>query len=92
MSWINKARAARLVASVAVAGIVAIGMTAGTAQARWDEHRDEHRDGHRGWSGGYWGAPPVVYGSPYSYGYYPPPTVYGPGIGINLPGVSIGVR
>ena len=28
------------------------------------------------------------YGSPY---YYPPPVVYGPGIGINLPGVSIGI-
>jgi hypothetical protein len=35
----------------------------------------------------------VIYGSPYRYGYgYPPPVVYGPGIGINLPGVSIGIH
>ena len=31
--------------------------------------------------------PPVVYGNPYSYGYYPPP-----GVGINLPGVHIGIH
>jgi hypothetical protein len=90
MSWINKARTARLVAGVAISAIVAFGVT-GTANARWD-HRDDHHDDHRGWSGGYWGAPPVVYGSPYAYGYYPPPVAYGPGIGVNLPGVSIGIR
>jgi hypothetical protein len=88
MIWINKARAARLVAGVVVSAVVAFGMTAGSAQARWERH-DEHagRDWHHGWSGGYWSAPPVVYGSPYSYGYYPPA-----GVGINLPGVSIGIR
>ena len=48
-------------------------------------------------------APPVVYGSRYHNGYYgsgyynapyyyPPPVVYGPGIGISLPFVSIGIR
>ena len=42
-----------------------------------------------GYYGGYYGAPPVVYGSPY---YYPPPVIYGPGVGINLPGVAIGIR
>ena len=88
MSWINKARAARLAAGIVVSAIVAFGMTAGTAQARW-EHQDEHggRGYHHGWSGGYWGAPPVVYGDPYSYGYYPPP-----GVGINVGGVHIGIR
>ena len=93
MIWINKARfskagAARLAAGIAVSAIVAFGITAGTAQARW-EHRDEHGGGdwHHGWSGGYYAAPPVVYGDPYAYGYYPPP-----GVGINLPGVSIGIR
>jgi len=89
MSWINKARSARLVAGIAVSAFIAFGMAAGTAQARW-EHQDEHHDWHgdrHGWSGGYWGAPPVVYGNPYSYGYYPPP-----GVGINLPGVHIGIH
>ena len=91
MTWINKARAARLAVGVAVAAVVAFGMTAGPAQARWgdrDDHRDNYRGGyHHGWSGGYWSAPPVVYGDPYSYGYYPPP-----GVGIRLPGLSIGIR
>jgi hypothetical protein len=88
MTSIDKARAARLVAGIAVAAVIAFGMTAGTAQARW-EHHDEHGAPgyHHGWSGGYYRAPPVVYGDPYSYGYYPPP-----GVGINLPGISIGIR
>jgi hypothetical protein len=87
MTWIDKARAARLVAGIAVSAVVAFGITAGTANARWGD-RDYHYGGyHHGWTGGYWAAPPVVYGNPYGYGYYPPP-----GVGINLPGVSIGIR
>jgi hypothetical protein len=71
----------------AIAGVVlAAAVAAGTlgrpaiADEHWRGHdrRDWHRGG--GW-GGYYGAPPVVYGSPY---YYPPPVVYGPGIGLNL--------
>jgi hypothetical protein len=31
----------------------------------------------------------VVYGGPY---YAPPPVVYGAGVGINLPGVSINIH
>jgi hypothetical protein len=88
MTWINKGRMARLMAGVAVAAVVAFGMTAGTAQAYWDHPDHDYYHGyHRGWSGGYWGAPPVVYGDPYSYGYYPPP-----GVGISVPGVTIGIR
>jgi hypothetical protein len=89
MTWINKARAVRVVVGIAVSAVIAFGMAAGTAQARWD-HRDEHHwngGWHGGWSGGYYGAPPVVYGDPYSYGYYPPP-----GVGINVGGVHIGIR
>jgi hypothetical protein len=85
MTWIDKARAARLVVGIAFAAVVAFGMTAGTAQARWDHRDDNHW--HGGWSGGYYGAPPVVYGDPYSYGYYPPP-----GVGINIGGVHVGIR
>lgn len=87
MSWISKTRAARLAAGIAVCAVAALGMTAGTAQARWDHPEHNWYGYHHGWSGGYYGAPPVVYGDPYGYGYYPPP-----GVGINLPGVSIGIR
>jgi hypothetical protein len=57
------------------------------ANAEW---RGDHH-GHN-WGGGYYGAPPVVYGSPYGNGYYgapgyyAPPVVYGPAVGIGLPG------
>jgi hypothetical protein len=35
----------------------------------------------------------VVYPGYGGYGYYPPPPiVYGPGIGINLPFIGIGIR
>lgn len=57
-----------------------------------DHHydRNDHRDhGRSGWGGGYYRAPPVIYGSPY---YYPPPVVYGPTIGIYIPGISIGIH
>ena len=50
-----------------------------------------HREyrGHGGWTGGYYGAPPVVYGYPYDDpyyypDYYPPPVVYGPGLSLNF--------
>ena len=51
-----------------------------------DEHRrgGEHRDWHRGGEGrdgGYYRAPPVVYGSPY---YAAPPVVYGSPFGLNI--------
>ena len=57
---------------------------AASAQERW-----QHRDYHHNWNGGYYPAPPVVYGSPYGpsyYGspYYAPPVVYGPGVGFNI--------
>jgi hypothetical protein len=87
MTRINKGRVARLVAGIAVSAVVAFAMTAGSAQAYWDHPEHDYHGWHHGWSGGYWAAPPVVYGDPYSYGYYPPP-----GVGIHLPGVSIGVR
>jgi hypothetical protein len=61
-----------------------------SAQGHREERRgDDHRGDHRDWNGGYYPAPPVVYGSPY---YAPPPVVYGPAVGIMLPGVVIGVQ
>ena len=53
-----------------------------------DVHRVVRRDVHRDWHGGrgYYGAPPVVYGSPY---YEPPPVAYSPGVSFDAPGISI---
>lgn len=85
---------AKLAAGLAVSAVLALGTFAAPANAR--DHHDRDRDGGY-YSGGYYQAPPVVYGSPYGssyYGYsrgYSPPVVYGPGIGISLPGISIGV-
>ncbi len=85
---------AKLAAGLAISAFLALGTFVPSAAAgehrgdhRGRDHRDERRPG--GWGGGYYPAPPVVYGTPY---YYPPPVVYGPAIGITLPGVSIGIR
>jgi hypothetical protein len=89
----NRRLSAKLVGGVAISALVALGTFAGSAHAEW---RGDHR-GHN-WGGGYYAAPPVVYGSPYgsSYygapGYYAPPVVYGPGVGVSLPGINIGIR
>jgi hypothetical protein len=65
--------------------------------ARGGDYRGYRGGG--GWGGGFERAPPVVFGSPYyapyaGYPYasypYPPPLIYGPGIGISVPGIVIG--
>jgi len=82
-------RSAKLAAGLAISVGLVVGMIAGPAHARWAGRNDQRGYAH-GWNGGYYRAPPVVYGGPYGgYGYYPPPVVYGPGIGISLPGVFI---
>jgi hypothetical protein len=105
MTWIidtkSKRRlSAKLAAGLVISAMLVLGTFAGSASAqerRGEERRGEHREYHHNWNGGYYRAPPVVYGSPYGssyYGspyYYPPPVVYGPGIGIGLPGVNIGI-
>jgi hypothetical protein len=85
---------AKLAAGIAVSALLALGAFATPASADWDH---DHGGYHHNWNGGYYHAPPVVYGSPYGNGYYgspyyAPPVVYGPGIGINLGGVGIGIR
>ena len=66
------------------------GVAKASAKERHGDHRGGERHDHeRGRGGGYYGAPSVVYGNT---GYYPPPMVYGPGVGIVLPGASIGIR
>jgi len=88
---------AKLAAGLAIASVLLLGtfvLPAGAAEHRDDRRGDEHRGdrGHHGaWGGGggYYPAPPIVYGNP---GYYPPPVVYGPAVGIALPGVNIGIQ
>jgi hypothetical protein len=85
---------AKLGAGIGISAILALGTFAAPANADWN---GDHGGYNHNWNGGYYHAPPVVYGSPYGNGYYgspyyAPPVVYGPGIGINLPGVNIGIR
>jgi hypothetical protein len=86
---------ANLAAGAAISALLAFGTFLAPASAEWDGY---HRGGYNhNWNGGYYRAPPVVYGSPYGssyYGspYYYPPVVYGPSIGIGLPGINIGIR
>jgi hypothetical protein len=82
---------AKLATGLAVAALLVLG--AGVASARDDGHRGgDHRGGYGHWNGGYYRAPPVVYGGGYAPGYYAPPVVYGPGIGIGLPGINLNIR
>jgi hypothetical protein len=84
---------AKLMAGVAIAAVLALGAFAAPANADWDGRHGYYHN----WNGGYYQAPPVVYGSPYGEGYYgspyyAPPVVYGPTIGIGLPGIGINIR
>src|SRR5579864_7131716 len=82
---------AKLAAGLAISAMLALATSATPASA------ESHHRGYNNWNGGYYQAPPVVYGSPYGssyYGYSPnyyPPVVYGPGVGISLPGLNIGI-
>jgi hypothetical protein len=85
---------ATLVGGIVISALLALGTFAAPASADW---RDDHGGYHHNWNGGYYRAPPVVYGSPYGNGYYgssyyAPPVVYGPAVGINLGGIGIGIR
>jgi len=92
MTWItdtsSKRRlATKLTAGLAIAAILAVGTFSGSADAR--DNRDYNRHGY---NGGYYRAPPVVYGSRYNNGYYgsyyhAPPVVF-----LNLGGIGIGIR
>jgi len=91
----KRSLSAKLAVGLAISAMLALGTFAGSADARPYNHY---------YNGGYYRAPPVVYGSPYGssyygstyYGgspyYYAPPLIYGPGIGISLPFVGINIR
>ena len=97
MTWIIDTRSkrrlsAKLVVGLVISAMLALGAFAGCAVESGGEYSGGY---YHNWNGGYYRAPPVVYGSPYGssyYGspYYPPPVVY-PGIGLSLPGVNIGI-
>jgi hypothetical protein len=101
MTWIidtnSKRRlSAKLAAGIAISAMLALGTFAGSASAGETGGQDR---GYYNWNGGYYNAPPVVYGSPYGSSYYgyspyynPPPVVYGPGVGISLPFVNLNIR
>ena len=85
----KRRRSAKLAAGFVISAMLALGTAAVPANAEWDSN---HREHHHHWNGGYYRAPPVVYGSRYHSSYYGspyhyPPVVYGPGFGINLPGI-----
>ena len=48
---------------------------------RWSTWNQPYYNGY------YYRAPPVVYSTPYNYGYYPPPVYYSP-----TPGFSLTIR
>jgi hypothetical protein len=85
---------AKLLGGMVVAALLALGGLATPASADWNDQRGGY---YHNWNRGYYGAPPVVYGSPYNNGYYgspyyAPPVVYGPGVGISVPFVNIGIH
>jgi len=54
---------------------------------RWNNWNDRYYNGY------YYRSPPVVYATPYNYGYVPPPVVYGgPGATFGGPGFSLTIR
>ena len=79
-----------------IAGLVLLGAIASPASAQRDgrDHGNDRNDQHdrrehrQDWNGGYYRAPPVIYGG--NYGYVPPPVVYGPSV--YWPGLSINIR
>jgi hypothetical protein len=77
---VSKRRWPAVAAGAVFTAALAFGCFSGSASAedRGRDHRDYH---HRDWNGGYYRAPPVVYGSPY---YYAPPVIWGPGLNINI--------
>jgi len=97
MTWTNGTKpkrrfSAKLAAGLALSAMLSLGTFAVPAYADGDGDGDNnHREHRHNWNGGYYAAPPVVYGSPYGqsyygdpYYYYPPPVVYGPSVGFSI--------
>ena len=94
---------AKLAAGLAISAFLLLGTSVAPASAggsqsdhHWNNNNNYNNNYNRGygWGGSYYVASPVIYGTPYYAPQYysPPPVVYAPGIGISLPGISIGVQ
>jgi hypothetical protein len=84
MTWINgntpkRRLSAKFAGGLAVSAWLALGAFAGSANA--DEYGDHGGYHQHNWNGGYYHAPPVVYGSPYGNSYYGAPGYYAPPLG-----------
>src|SRR5271154_5146291 len=76
MTWIvdtesRRHLSAKFAAALAICALLAVGPFAASANAR-----DRDQQNLPSLYGGYYAAPPVVYGYPYGYGYYAPPYAY----------------
>jgi hypothetical protein len=107
MTWIidsksNCRLSAKLTAVLAIFAALGLGAFAVPANAQpippnAQPYGYDHEYRNTG-NGGYYTAPPVVYGSPYGPSYYDspyynaPPVVYGPGLVISVPFVNIGIQ
>jgi hypothetical protein len=75
----SKRRWPAVAAGAILTAALAFGCFTGSANA--EERHWDHRGDRHDWNGGYYRAPPVVYGSPY---YAAPPVIWGPGLNINI--------
>ena len=76
------------VAGLALGAMLALGVLAGPASARWygnGQYQQDNRQWENHTNGYNYQPPPVVYSTPYNYGYQPPPVYYNG----NTPGLSI---
>jgi hypothetical protein len=82
--------------AITLVGGIGYAVLSAHAEERHDNRRvEEHRDyrAHRGYGGGYYNAPPIIYDSPCGYyGNCAPPVIYGPGVGIMLPGIMLNIH
>ena len=68
------------------AGLAAPASARWYGDGRWHEDNRWNNNNNR-WNGYTYRPPPVVYGTPYNYGYYAPPVIYD-----SAPGFSITIR
>ena len=92
--------AATFAAGLTISALLSLGTFVASASAdefQTDIHRWDHDDdlGNSRWGGIHYVTPaPVAYSAPFTgtASNYPLPVFYGPGIGIRLPGVNIGIQ
>jgi len=78
---------AAVLALAAFAGLAAPASARWYGDGRWHEDNRWNNNHNSRWNGYTSRPPPVVYGTPYNYGYYAPPVIYD-----NAPGFSLTIR